>query len=199
MSSTIQMRTTNKDIVVRAWSDAVAEKATVTRALLIRTLIRAEIAGKEFCIGKIHKSRLDNPGSPKNYIIVYNAETDNDIADWLAELKKRGNSAPKLIKSYILRHVEVIDDNQQEYFPDYQDCLEINNTFVSYKPVVYGNTENDRADDSASHNSESTCKELIAGETPSRLLKEEEEKEQGREVPEKRKSSFAGLGGAARR
>lgn len=197
MSSTIQMRTTNKDIVVRAWSDAVAEKATVTRALLIRTVIRAEITGKEFCIGRIHKSRLDNPGPPKNNIIVYNAETDTDIADWLAELRKRGNSAPKLIKSYILRHVEVIDDNQQEYFPDYQDCLEINNTFASYQPVVYSNMENDRADDSVSHTSEIAVKEQIVAEAPLRQLKEE--KEQGSEVTEKRKSSFAGLGGAARR
>lgn len=187
----IQIRISTKDILFGAWAAAVAEKSTVPRAVLIRSVIRAEITGREFCAAKLHKSRLNNSVTPKMCIVEYSDDLDSDIAQWRSDMKLHGASAPKLIKSYIIRHVEIIDDAEQEYFPDYQDCIEIKNTssktrFTSIKDM-----------ESIPERGIAKSIESLSVNLEQPVIKNEPV-DTNNEIPKKKRGSFVGIGSARR-
>ena len=199
----IQITVSDKDAIIKAWSNAVADTASVSRAILVRAVIRSELLDKKFCIGRIHKNRLDAPSCSNKFVIPYSDDNDNDIAKWLVDMRQQGTSVSKLIKAYIIRHVEIIDDDRAEYFPDYQDCIEVNNTFNGYNSSLgltsMNNDVNHQSDIINSNKIVSSSAEMIETKSYSDSNSRVSVSHNDEMPAKKKKSSFAGIGGASRK
>lgn len=209
-----------KDYVFRAWYDAIPELAVPSRSTLLKALMRAVINKKTFCVGRIHQYRIDEAkkwsGHDRKYFnVTINDDIDSDIKDWLLSLKESSYSVSMIIKTYVVRSLQVIPDSEPEYMPDYQECIMSENLAptviaasvpsIPAQPVpkathtIARSTDNLPEKDYVSDNRVvDKEKEPAMDKSPSEphtdiFIQEEEDK------PQKRKNSkFAALGGATR-
>lgn len=197
----IIIRIAPRDAVIRAWHEAVPELSSTSRNEIVKSVIRAEKENRPFCAGRLHKSRLTT-GTDRafSYNIYYDASKCSDIQEWRDNVSSLGYSATSLLKAYLVRHIEIVDDDESEYIPDILDC--INSTGASpvrEKSPLAAQTSpaTTPIKETAAEDEESVHAPVASSEAHTDAFKPAPKNE--KPAAPKGHGSFAGLGGARRR
>lgn len=115
------------DLVLNTWRLQVSSTNPRSLSLLIKAALRHYIRTNTCCcVGKVC---IKNPKAEamKKHTVCMSLSNSPDIIEWLRESKRIGVSQVVMIKSVLVRSIEVVDDESLEWIPSPIEIIAIAN------------------------------------------------------------------------
>lgn len=118
---------TEKDLLLNTWRLQVSSTNPRSLSLLIKAALRHYIRTNSFCcVGRVC-IKYQNAEAVKKHTVCMSLTNSQDIISWLQESRRVGVSQTVMIKSVLMRSIEVVDDENQVWIPSPIEIVEIAN------------------------------------------------------------------------